>query len=403
MIFDRSNIIESFKKMKIIGVIILRFSELKYVFFLISTYFISCFIKKKNLWLISERGFEARDNGYFFFCYLKNNHPEINTKFVLSKDSKDLYKFAQWKDDLVDYGSIEHYLYFWEATHLISTHPMGCSPVKYTSLMKKLHVKFGVFKSKKHIFLQHGIIKDDLPGLYYENLKLDLFICGAKPEYDYVKANFHYSKNEVQYTGLCRYDNLNKFTEKNQILIMPTWRKYIDRSRFEETEYYKHFKELLLDKDFHAILSQYGLTAIFYPHYAFQQCIKSFKKLALPDNIVIADFSYDVQTLLKESKLLISDYSSVYFDMAYMHKPILLYQFDETEYRKNHYKEGYFDVNTICEKYIELSDLIEGIENVINRDFEMLEQHRKNADKLFELRDSNNCDRVYNAITNLSK
>lgn len=383
--------------------ILLRLSELKDCVFLFATYVISLFYHDNDLWLISERGFEARDNGYFFFCYLKKNHPEINVKYVIAKGSKDINRFYLWKDSLIDYGKFKHFIYFWKAKYLISTHPMGYSPISRTSFMRKLHSSTNIFKRQKHIFLQHGIIKDDLPGLYYENLKLDLFICGAKPEYDYVKANFHYSNDEVQYTGLCRYDNLNEFNEKKQILIMPTWRMYIDRTRFEETEYYKHFKELLLDNDFHSILSQYGLTAIFYPHYAFQQCINSFKKLKLPDNIIIADFSYDVQTLLQESQLLISDYSSVYFDMAYMHKPIILYQFDEKEFRQNHYKEGYFDVNTISEKYIELSNLIEGIENVINRDFEMLEQHRKNADKLFELRDSKNCHRVYNAILNLSK
>ena len=30
--------------------------------------------KKENVWLIAERGDEARDNGYSFFRYLKNYH-----------------------------------------------------------------------------------------------------------------------------------------------------------------------------------------------------------------------------------------------------------------------------------------------------------------------------------------
>lgn len=43
---------------------------------------------------------------------------------------------------------------------------------------------------------------------------------------------------------------------------------------------------------------------------------------------------YDVQQLLKESLLLITDYSSVFFDMMYMNKPVIFYQFDENQYRK---------------------------------------------------------------------
>ena len=39
--------------------------------------------------------------------------------------------------------------------------------------------------------------------------------------------------------------------------------------------------------------------------------------------------------------MLITDYSSVYFDIAYMRKPIIFYQFDEEEFRRKHYQRGY--------------------------------------------------------------
>ena len=32
------------------------------------------FVKEKS-WVISERGRDARDNGYHFYKYLKKNHP----------------------------------------------------------------------------------------------------------------------------------------------------------------------------------------------------------------------------------------------------------------------------------------------------------------------------------------
>ena len=46
--------------------------------------------------------------------------------------------------------------------------------------------------------------------------------------------------------------------------------------------------------------------------------------------------------MLKESSMLITDYSSVFFDVAYMHKPIIYYQFDRDAFRQGHYQEGYF-------------------------------------------------------------
>ena len=32
----------------------------------------------KGLWLVMERGFDARDNGYWFFRYLREHQPQIN-------------------------------------------------------------------------------------------------------------------------------------------------------------------------------------------------------------------------------------------------------------------------------------------------------------------------------------
>ena len=44
---------------------------------------------KKNIWLIQEKHTEARDNGYFFFKYLRTTHPELNVFFSITTDSVD--------------------------------------------------------------------------------------------------------------------------------------------------------------------------------------------------------------------------------------------------------------------------------------------------------------------------
>ena len=37
--------------------------------------------KYKDLWLIAERGIDARDNAYYLFKYITANHPEINIAY----------------------------------------------------------------------------------------------------------------------------------------------------------------------------------------------------------------------------------------------------------------------------------------------------------------------------------
>lgn len=353
------------------------------------------------LWLISERGTDARDNAYFFFVWLKENHPEINAKYVISDKSKDYPKLLKYKASIVIYDSFDHYKKIWRASYLISTHICGYRPdLQYFS---ELDRRFNILKSKKKVFLQHGIIKNDLKALYAKNVNLDLFICGAKPEYDYVKSKFGFKSGIVEYTGLCRYDNLLDFSVKKQILIMPTWRMYIDKHHFKESLYFDAYRKLLTSKAFQDIAIRSEYKIIFYPHYEIQQFIDDFKNLPLSSNIIIADMSYDVQTLLKESAVLITDYSSVFFDFAFMHKPILFYQFDKKEFFSKHYHIGYISEGNFGKVVETIDGCCDELKYVFSHNCEIDEIYRNYIDAFFEKRDNNNCLRVFNAIKAIKK
>lgn len=45
--------------------------------------------KNRKVYLVSERGTDARDNGYHFFKYLRRQHPEIEAYYVIDKSSPD--------------------------------------------------------------------------------------------------------------------------------------------------------------------------------------------------------------------------------------------------------------------------------------------------------------------------
>ena len=109
---------------------------------------------------------------------------------------------------------------------------------------------------------------------------------------------------------------------------------------------------------------------------------------------------YDVQTLLKESKLLITDYSSVYFDFAYMRKPIVYYQFDSDDFYTMHSQKGYLELKEsgfgdVCEKE---EEVVESILKVFDNEFEMEPTYKKRAEEFFPLHDTNNCQRIFDCI-----
>ena len=184
----------------------------------------------------------------------------------------------------------------------------------------------------------------------YKTSKINEFICGAKPEYDFVKKEFGYPQDAVKYLGFCRFDNLHNFKVKKQILIMPTWRQWfgmngnkaVSNEEFIKSDYFNRYNSIINSYRLNEILEERNIELIFYPHHEMQRYLSLFKTKFKSIKMANSE-SYDVQVLLKESQILITDYSSIAFDFAYMKKPVIYYQFDKEKYDYQHYKKGYFD------------------------------------------------------------
>lgn len=354
--------------------------------------------KYRDLWIISERGSDAGDNGYALFQYIRRNYPERNIKYVIRKDAPDAEKVREI-GEIIPFGSLEHYLSIIFAKVLISTHILGYTTDSY--LFQRFERK-GMLKGKR-IFLQHGIIKDDIPYLYRENALPDMFVVSLQEEADYVKKQFKQPESAVSLVGLCRYDNLPVRAKKEKtgtILLMPTWRldlDYYSARDFTKTQYYESWQALLSSQRVKRILEQYDYRIIFYPHYQMQK----FVHLFYSERITIASKNqYEVQRLLIDSDLLVTDYSSVYFDYAYMQKPMIYFQFDKNEFREKHYQQGWFRYEEDgFGKVLETPSEVETeMEEIIKRGCTMEELYWERQNSLFMFHDNKNCERNYRAI-----
>ena len=355
---------------------------------------------EKETWIIIERGYDARDNAFFFFEFLsKKKISNVQLKYIIDKKSVD-YDKVKNIGEVVNYGSFEHFRILNQATTIVSTHANTFIP--YQHLLGKFIKKGLINYNHTFIFLQHGIIKEYLPELCYPQSKFDLFICGSKIEFDYVKKFFNHPNHVVNYTGLARFDNLHSFKTKKQILLMPTWRKFLsnqNEKEFQESNYYQTYNNLLNNDELYCVLKATGYKLIFYPHYEVQKFLHLFS--INNDVIELASFNdFDVQQLLKESELLITDYSSVFFDFAYMRKPIIYYQFDQNEYYINHYKKGYFDFENMGFGPVvkKQKDAIEEIRKSINCNNKLEAKYFNNITNFFPMYDNKNCERIYNKI-----
>ncbi len=354
----------------------------------------------KHIWLICERGNDARDNGYHMFRYLRTKHPETDVWYIITKDSADLRKVLDL-GNVVFSGTIRHWLLYIRAEKILTAFEPHFSPSGSYSFYRFIRKR----NRQKIIFLQHGVIANDLPLYHQERSGFDLFICGAKPEYDFISSTFNYRNGEVRYTGLARFDALHNLSVRRQLLIMPTYRKWFKEQTESEvisSEYVRRWQGLLNNPGLSELAEKYNYDVVFYPHQLMQKYVSLFTSPSR--RIVVADYRhYDVQPLLMESAMLVTDYSSIHFDFAYMGKPLLYYQFDEKEVFEKQFGHGYFGYREsgFGEVVSEENNLVNLLEGYFIDGLKVKPFYRKRVEGFFPLHDDHNCDRIYEEILSL--
>ena len=358
--------------------------------------FARLFLWHKKIWIVSEFGYEARDNGYSFFKYMRKEHPEVNCYYAIAFNSSDYLKIKEL-GNAIKFGSIKHLLYWCAARYIISSKTQGFCPNYYLTLLRKKMHLWG-----KYVFLQHGITKDDQKFLYKKPSKIDLFICGAKPEYDDIKSHYGYKENEVAYTGFARFDDYFDLKKKNEILVMPTWRRYAENVKFEETNYYLTWNRFIKSNELNDILVKNNAIINFYLHPQFKQFINLFETDCSNIKIIPFDNS-DFQQMIRESKMFITDFSSLAFDFGYMQSPVIYYQYDEKEYFEGHYIKGYFDYRRdgFGPVVTTFDEFLESFSKCLSNNFTVKKQFKENKERFFPTYDNKNSERIYDAISKL--
>lgn len=377
------------------------FAILLFLTLLIPSFFYKFYLKilKKELYLICEDPNEACDNGYHLFKYIRINYPEENVYYAINKKSS-YYKKIEKYGNVIQFGSLKHWIYYLAATKNVSTHKYGNPnpPLFYV-----LHVMLHLFDNR--VFLQHGITQNDSKWLYYKNTKFRNIISAAKPEYNYFIDKFGYPKANVKYIGFPRFDNLDTSRiNPKQIVFMPSWRNWLGRDinglsqkeEFIDTDYFKCCNSLLNNKKLNLYLSKNGITMYFFPHRNMQKFINNFKFVSENVKIVTSE-EVDIQDLIIESSLMITDYSSVAFDFAYMKKPVFYYQFDLKEFQEKQLQPGYFSYknNGFGEVVKSEDELVEKVIECIKNEYQLSPKYMKRINSFFEIDDNNNCERNY--------
>ncbi len=382
-------------------------------FILRTTYYIVKPFKKRPIWLISDRGTAAGDNGEALFKYIATRDDCLaDVYFVISKKAKDFSRLKTFGKVMPQEG-LRYKLMFLLADKIISSQ----ADVETTNPFIRQQDHYVDLFDFDFVFLQHGIIRHNLSSwLNRFNKNITLFVTSAQKEYDSLFKNPYYYKNEqVILSGLPRYDYLEN-KPANKLILAPTYRKNLvkkktDRlgrrgydSSFIHTFYRNFYNNVMNDPRLVKALQDNDMTGEFYLHPVFSAQKEDFNENSV---FKVMQFPYDYRTAFSEGNLLISDHSSVVFDFAYLKKPVAYAHFDVRTFFQGHSydKSNFFsdEDDGFGGVYYDYDTLIEGVVDSINSGCIMADKYKKRVDSFFYKVDKNNSKRVYGAIIGLDK
>jgi len=374
----------------------------------------------RDAWVVMDRVHDADDNGERLFEHLRATRPDINAWFVLSAGTPDFRRLrTAGVKRLVAWGSLEWRVLMRHAAWLVSSHADRGLVAPHAIVRREKQ------RPWKYAFLQHGVIKDDL-SLWLNQRDIDLFVVSTAAELESVAGDgtgYTVTHKETRLTGLPRFDRLLERgrqvapADRDLVIVAPTWRTRltgpIDRATqrrgvddaYWTSDYHAAWMGVLESPAIAAACERSGRRLAFMPHPNLQPVLA---RLELPPHVEPMTFAgRDVQALYARCALLVTDYSSVAFNVAYLDRPIVYFQFDKAEMERGGHmgRKGYFKYER--DGYGPVVDDLPGAEAAIVAAIDAgpraLPEFQARIDTAFPVRDGGACARVVAAIEELSR
>lgn len=367
--------------------------------------------RNKNIWVFGAwYGQKYSDNSKWLYEYVLNNNPEIKAVWITK--NRDVYKKLHSQGKNVCLSSSLPGVWW-------------CLRAKYVFLSSTQDdVNKFFLNGARQIWLWHGMplkkigfdddSKSRLPHWKrclasvidpYLSLKPYATLTSSDFFTPFLERAFRLPKERIWNTGLPRCDAFfidekehcieclrSEFPDARILLYMPTFRM---SSKMDGAIFSPFVKEFGFDqKNFISFLEQENIIFLFKPHFVdsgVQVEIDSSRFKYITDS----DFE-DLYVLLNSVDVLLTDYSSVYFDFLATKKPIYLLPFDYNEYTKNsrgHYFDMYKEMSgAVCKNWQEFYKVGKNRKNI------NLEKDEK---KFAEYLDGESCKKIVEGINDL--
>ena len=346
----------------------------------------------------------AQDNGYYFFKYCMDHEEEKRQNnhiyYVITKDAPDRKKLDVYQSHLVDFMSIRHMIYMIAAELLVSTDTRN----HLYAMRQRGSILKRYLRKKPLVFLQHGVTALKKVDFFYGKGKsgsCNLFVVTSDFEKKIVEDYFGYAEDEIVNSGFARWDVLEDKSEGlREILIMPTWRAWLENvtlEEFKESDYFHNYMALLNSPRFHNFLEKNDLMANFYLHSKFREFIQDFSVES--DRIRLIVFGEEpANELMMRCKMLVTDYSSVCWDVFYLDKPVVFFQFDRDKYMEAHGSYLDMDRELFGDCAQDVDGLLTYMERCADDHFVVRPEYEKMQKSFYKYFDDQNSRRICDAI-----
>ncbi|MGX7196677.1 CDP-glycerol glycerophosphotransferase family protein [Enterococcus olivae] len=359
-------------------------------------------LQRKKIVLITEYPYKAQDNGYFFFKYLMQNQNKYTAYYIITPDSPDLENLQPFMSNVVFYKSKQHIELLFKSTYLAHTHTSSYAfPfiskgfLEQKQILKKLYLKHGITALKNVSF---AYSKQTTPDF------TNKIIASSSREKKQIHEQLGYDLDDIEITGLARFDSLlsnnhkfKSFFKRKKIIIMPTWRNELNNlsdEEFKDSLFYQRFNDLINDASFQELVRKKCLKVSLYLHSNFQKYNHLFNSKFVK---TIPAGSISVQTLMKESGIMITDYSSVGLDFALQNRTVLFYQFDnDTQEMAEGVKQN--DAILPGPTFQTKEALIIILENKVKNNILDKKYQDIVTKQLYTFQDTNACQRIFDVL-----
>ena len=310
--------------------------------------------KKVNLCF--EKLSEKAEEGTFELCEMMQKSKIAKSYYIIDEKSTDYERIKNYDFVVKKYSWKYYYLIYRSNNFITAEAPLHVNILRANNkcLRKSLC-------NKKFVFLQHGItyLKSQTNGSFIAGRESEphYILASSIKEQDAINREMNIDKKNILITGLLVYDKVKynsiNNSSKDIITIMLTWKPYEEHlTNFEESSYYKNVIKI------YNVLKKYifkdNIRIISHP---------KADKLLRSTNLASSLFDGNVSTCMEDTKLLITDYSSISYNAFYRGSGVIFYQ-DDLEY----YEKVVGKLIPAEDEYIGYRAYnIDGLENIIKK------------------------------------